>query len=211
MIVEAPVQKQERTRTSRSDRELVAACLAPGEGGDAFRELVERHKGMVMACAYGILKDHHEAEDAAQESFVKAYRSLHTLHDPSDFHAWLMTIARNTALTRSTKRRPAPVVQDDRAGEASHAVPSHHDARDAGDDPAATAAQRELHALVLRELDTIPVQYQRAVYFRFVKGLRCSEIAEIEGTGVSVVTSRLSRAVAILREKLAKFTGEHNA
>ena len=68
------------------------------------------------------------------------------------------------------------------------------------------ASRKELHGLVLRELEDIPEKYRRTVHLRFVRGHTCREIAGIEGVSVSAITCRLSRATAMLREKLTRLT-----
>jgi RNA polymerase sigma-70 factor (ECF subfamily) len=186
------------------DAELVAACLSGGPADDAFRELVRRHKSMVMCCAFGILKDHHEAEDVSQDAFVQAFRSLGSLRDGSGFGSWVISIARNAALDRVKRRRRHPA---DTGGNAADdfdgAVRMHRRV----DDPQAAASRRELHGMVLGELEGIPEQYRRVIHLRYVSGHSCAEIAQIEGTSVNLITCRLTRATAMLREKLARLTG----
>jgi RNA polymerase sigma-70 factor (ECF subfamily) len=203
MIVEAE-KPTTRVRTLTSDAELVAACVSGGGAADAFRELVQRHKGMVMYAAFRVLKDHHEAEDVSQEAFVKAYRALGTLRDGSDFGSWVTTIARNTALSRAATRARRPIESGDVVADAP--APERPGGGASGD-PSSAAAARELHGLVLRELEGISEAHRRTIYLKFVKGYTCAEIAQMEGTGVSAITSRLSRATAMLREKLTRLAG----
>ena len=101
----------EEKRTSvASDAELVSATLEAGSGA-VFGELVSRYKGMVMGLVYSIVKDHHEAEDMAQETFVRAFRSLGDLRKRSQFSLWLGSIARNVALRGVSRKRPSVVEQ----------------------------------------------------------------------------------------------------
>jgi RNA polymerase sigma-70 factor (ECF subfamily) len=207
MIVKAETPTR-LDRTLASDASLVAACVSGGRASEAFRELVQRHKGMVMYVAYRVLRDHHEAEDVSQEAFVKAYRSLGSLRDGAEFGSWVTTIARNTALSRAAKRARGPVEGTDVVGDA--AAPSRPDDAGAGD-PSSAVARRELHSLVLRELEDISEVHRRTIYLKYVKGFTCAEIAQMEGIGVSAITSRLSRATAVLRERLKRLTGGSTA
>ena len=184
---------ERKTKAPPSDAELVRRLLREG-GTEAFTVLVGRYKGMVMGRAFSILRDHHEAEDACQEAFVKAYRSLGQLAEPAGFAPWLGTIARNTALRRAGKRRPVPSeAVADPDGQLEHAEA----------DPALSAARRELYERALDEIEELPESYRSAVYLRYLKGHSCREIAEIQGVAVGVVTSRLTRATEELRRRLA--------
>ena len=190
---------EEHTSRTASDAGLVAAAL-DGDSA-AFGELVGRYKGMVMGRIHAIVRDWHESEDLAQEAFVRAYGALSQLRSGAEFPAWIGMIARNVARTHSAKRRPAPTGA---AGGGAPALPSS-----AGTpDPAETAARRELYEKALGEIEGLPEGYRSTVYMRYQKNLSCREIAEIEGVSVGVVTSRLARAAAALRERLAPLAGE---
>ncbi len=188
---------ERKTKAPPSDAELVRRLLREG-GTEAFTVLVGRYKGMVMGRAFSILRDHHEAEDACQEAFVRAYRSLGQLAEPSGFAPWLGTIARNTALRRAGKRRPVPSeAVTDPDGQLE--LPATAEA-----DPVLSAARRELYERALDEIEELPESYRSAVYLRYLKGHSCREITEIQGVAVGVVTSRLTRSTEQLRRRLAQ-------
>jgi len=174
-----------------SDAQLVALCLRNGSS-EAFSELVKRYTGMVLAAAIAILGDRHEAEDAAQEAFVKAYRSLGQLKEHNRFSAWLMTIVSNTARRRGASRRRLPLeaTASDELVDQDSATPDEQMARD------------EQRAQILAAMEELPEAYRGTVYLRCLRGHTCREIAEIEGVSVGVVTSRLSRAYEMLRTSL---------
>ena len=94
---------------------IVAAVL--GGNADAFRVLVERESVATFRACHRILGDLHEAEDAAQEAFLIAYRSLGTWRGSGPFGAWLRRIAVRVAIRRATARRPAlrldPITMDE--------------------------------------------------------------------------------------------------
>ena len=198
MALGAAVAEQ-RANATATDAGLVAASLGAG-GAGAFGELVGRYKGMVMGRILSIVADRHEAEDLAQDAFVRAYRSLAQLQKPSDFGAWLGRIARNVALTAARKRRPASLdglaAKDDAPAE--RVIPS-----DRAADPGVSAERRELYERALRTVESLPEEYRSTVYLRYLKGRSCREIAEIEGIPTGTVTSRLARAGEMLRERLA--------
>jgi RNA polymerase sigma-70 factor (ECF subfamily) len=198
------VGPQERISAMPSDAELVSLSLVEG-GRDAFSTLVRRYVGMVMARLIGILNDYHDAEDLAQEVFLKAYRSLSQLRNHERFASWLMSIATNTALRYSSKRRPVAISDEDRERlQASNRTGEERT-------PYHDLARREYHASVLDAVEKLPEGYRRSVYLRYLKGYSCREIAEIEGVAVGVITSRLSRAYEMLRKKLVPVLKEGGA
>jgi RNA polymerase sigma-70 factor, ECF subfamily len=71
----------------------------------AFREIVETHKERLYAVALGMMRDHHDAEDAVQECFLRAYRSLATFQAGAQVGSWLYRIAVNVCLDASRRRR----------------------------------------------------------------------------------------------------------
>jgi RNA polymerase sigma-70 factor (ECF subfamily) len=91
------------TNGSLDERAIVAAVL--GGDRDAFRRLVERESAAVIRACHRILGDHAEAEDAAQEAFVTAYRSLASWRSEGPFGAWLTRIAVRIALRQAGRRR----------------------------------------------------------------------------------------------------------
>ncbi len=90
-----------------------SADLAKAAAGDvdAFRTIVERYQGMVYSVAYNVLGDHTDAEDAAQEAFLRCYRKLPQYRGEATFSTWLFRLALNASVDyqRRERRRPEPV------------------------------------------------------------------------------------------------------
>ncbi len=182
-----------------SDAALVSTTLETGSGA-VFGELVTRHKGMVMGLVYSIVRDHHEAEDLAQEAFVRAFRSLKDLRNRSQFALWLGSIARNVALRGVSRKRPSVIEQ-------TYLLDGEDTGRPEGskkaEDPGKTVSKQETYDSIFSAIESLPETYRSTVYMKYQKGLTCREIAEVEGVSVGVVTSRLSRSMTTLREKLS--------
>ena len=165
---------------------------------DAFEGLVRRYQHRVVNYVQAIVRDSGEAEDVAQETFIRAYRSLGRFRGESAFKTWLYTIATNTARTslerRGRRERVADQsLDDDARALTAERVPSH------GPDPEATLVMRDA---IDRALATLPHELRVAVVLRDVEGLDYKEIAEVTEVPMGTVESRIFRARRKLRTLL---------
>lgn len=169
----------------RSDAELVNATLA--DDHQAYAELVHRYERSAKAVAAGVLNgDIHAAEDAAQEAFVKAYRSLHRLWQPAAFGPWLLKIVRREALNmvRRDARHPQTRLTAELAAASCNGDLDEN--------------ARRLLAAVLN----LPAHERRAVMLRHFRSLTVKDVADATGRSVGTVSKQLSRAHARLRLQL---------
>ncbi len=183
-------------RQADPDQALVADAVAGGR--DAFEALVRRHQTRIVNYAMAIVKDPADAEDVAQETFIRAYRSLARFRGDSSFKTWLYTIATNAARTGLERRGRRGRVEDgsldDEAGPLVAAdVP-------AGDADAETALVRR--EAIDRALAALPADLRVAVVLRDVEGLDYKEIAAATGAPIGTVESRIFRARRRLRPLL---------
>ncbi len=168
------------------DAVLVAA--ARGGDSDAFELLVRRHQAAVYGLALRMLGSEADAQDAAQDSFVQAWKALVGLRGDSAFATWLYRIVTNRCLNILAKRRPTDVLSDDHAS--------------ARDDPAEAAMGRErMHAVAAAVLRLGPDQ-RAALVLREFQGLSYDEVAEVLGVSVAAVKGRIHRARLLLMEEL---------
>jgi RNA polymerase sigma-70 factor (ECF subfamily) len=179
------------TQAAHADRQLVDAVL----GGDtaAFRLLVERESPEVIAVCRRILGNRSEAEDAAQESFLRAYRSLATYRADGSFAAWIARIAARQALARLVNRRPVIELDEATTGGSLAVI---------GDEPEASALAGEQRAAVREAVAALPRPQRDVVALRFFGELSLEEIAQTTRTPVGTVKSRLHRGLASLRESM---------
>ncbi|MGQ9591685.1 MAG: RNA polymerase sigma factor [Planctomycetota bacterium] len=174
------------------DRELVERVLA-GEP-EAFEGLVRRYNRMAGSIAYAILKDFHLAEDAVQDAFLKAFSSLPSLRDPAQFKFWFAELVRSKALDALRRKKTASSRIERRgAAEALRA------ARSAEEDE----IREELRARVRAAIEELPEADRLAVVLKHLEGMSYREIAELTGTTVGAVESRLFRARQALKRVLA--------
>ena len=168
-------------------------------GGDrrAFGHLVEAFQGPVYNLTYRMLGDPAEAEDAAQETFLRAYRKLDSYDPTRKFSTWLLSIASHYCIDRLRRRRLTWLSLEDEALPAD-AMVSHQPG------PERRAIQSEQEAQIDALLDTLSADYRSTVVLHYWYGLSYEEIAETTDSTVSAVKSRLFRARRMLAKRLQK-------
>jgi RNA polymerase sigma-70 factor (ECF subfamily) len=172
----------------------------------AFEELVENYQQRLVAVLHHLVGNNAEAEDLAQEAFLRIYRARKKYRARSKFSTWLFTIANNLALNslRSRQRKPAvslPLTDSGPLG----ARPAEQLARDRGSAPSQRLQQQELAEIVQQALAGLNERQRMAVVLNKFEDLNYAEIAEVMGLTTKGVKSLLNRARTNLREALAKY------
>ena len=179
-------------RPPATDRELAAGA----RWGDlaAYAELVERYERLAFRVAWLICRSSVEAEDAAQEGFIKAFRALGRLRQGAEFRPWLLQIIANQARNRVRSARRRNRYETLAAVDSADAVPSAEAAAVADDE------RRRLLAAV----EGLPERERMIVACRYLLELTEAETAAIAGIPRGTVKSRLSRAMSRLRAELTE-------
>ncbi len=178
------------------DREYIDRVLS-GEAA-AFETLVRKYNRMAGAIAFAIVRDFSAADDVVQEAFLKAYQSLGSLREVDKFRIWLAGIVRSRAIDWMRRRktiRTVPLASDDGGEEDSGMEPCGPPTED-------VVARKELREKILDAIESLPQEDRVVVVLKHMEGLSYKEIAEVTGTTVSAVESRLFRARQDLRKKL---------
>ena len=181
------------------DRALADAVL----GGDreAFRGLVEREASSIVSVCRRILGDASEAEDAAQEAFLIAFRKLGAYRGDGPLGAWVTRIAMREARDRALRR--APITSIDQASEASRSgIEAIAAAGRAPDDPALLAEAGEQAVRLRAAVAELPAHYADAVRMRYLDHLTFPEIAAATGRPEPTIRTHLHRGLARLRASL---------
>lgn len=160
---------------------------------DAFGELVRLYERPVFNLAYRMLGEPTEAEDAAQEAFLKAYSHLSRYDTTRSFKTWLLSITSNHCIDRLRKRRLIYLSLDE-------PLPPHPALTSDEMGPEMAAIARERSQKIQKMLDELSPEYRVVVVLRYWYDLSYSEIAEMLNTSESAIKSRLFRA----RQSLAK-------
>lgn len=172
------------------DTELIERILS----GDmrALEKLMRQHNRMLYRTTRAILRDDAEAEDAVQEAWIKAYRSLHTFRGGSKLSTWLVRIAANEALMRRRRnsRRPLPESVD--GVDTISSAPGPEEEAQGGQ------ARRMLEA----RIDALPDEFRAVFVLRALEELNVAETAAALGIPEATVRTRFFRARGLLREAL---------
>jgi RNA polymerase sigma-70 factor (ECF subfamily) len=183
----------------QSDLELVRRAQR-GERG-AFDLLVLRYQHKVIKLVARLLRDSTEAEDVAQEAFIKAYRALGSFRGDSAFYTWLYRIAVNTARNTMASRQRRPLRYEAGLSETEQAVVATR--LQHIDTPEASALTGEIRDVVTRTVEALPEDLSTAIVLREVEGLSYEEIAEAMDCPVGTVRSRIFRAREAIDRNLA--------
>ena len=179
--------------------ETVLKLAIPTEAAAAptVETLVAAHAGMVFRIAYSILRNHHDAEDAVQECFLRVVKHSARLHKVRNPKTWLARVAWTTALDKRRTVRPSASLDDDALGEPIVEVLA---------DPAPTAdvqlAGHQMQQLLERLIAALPNELRQPLELSTVQELSSPEIAEVMGIPEGSVRTRLYRARKLLKEKM---------
>jgi RNA polymerase sigma-70 factor, ECF subfamily len=188
-----------RTAMLRSDSELVEAVI--GGTHERYSELVRRYKSLVTTYCFSRVSQRETAEDLAQETFVRGFQALANLKKPSAFSGWLLSIAHNVCIDHlRNKSRTVPLEVHGTKDSQGEIILENK--RDVG--VMSRMAHEEMRERILAAIDSLGEEYRVTLVLRHVNGLSCEEISETLGVSLGTVTSRLSRAHRLLRDKLQK-------
>jgi RNA polymerase sigma-70 factor, ECF subfamily len=179
------------------ERALIARARAGDE--NAFAQLVSEHSARVHGALRRFGLTAQEADEVAQEVFVRAWRGLARFEQRSQFSTWLYRIAFNEAQRRLARRPPAA----DRLAGDEDAIAALPDAISAG--PQARTLDREFERTLEAALAELPADLRAAVVLRDLEGLSTEQAAEVTGIRQAAFKSRLHRGRMQLRDLLEPY------
>jgi RNA polymerase sigma-70 factor, ECF subfamily len=195
-----PLGSVERlTRVAQVDPDTGLVARVQNGELDAFEELVARHSRRVYRTLVGIIGNVEQAQDAMQDTFLKAFEHIGDFRGRSKFSTWLISIASNTALQLLRERKHLECLDD--AGEEAEFRPRQVRAWDA--DPEQLYSQAERRRLVESGLMKLPSKYRVVLVLRDLEQLSAEEAATALGLRIPAIKARLFRARMMLREALS--------
>jgi len=188
--------------SSEGDEALVRAF----QSGDkaAFDKLVLKHKDKLFNIIYWFLGDYEEANDCAQETFIKLFRSLKKFRFESAFSTWLYRIAINTSKNRLKsseyrwKKRTVPIENP----EGSKGGNPFREIKDDSPSPVIEFEKKERLRLIKKAINSLSEEQNRVIVLRDIQGLSYEEISGITGLNLGTIKSRIARGRLELRNKL---------
>ena len=185
----------------RDEGKMIAAILA-GES-QRFHDLIRPYERSVYVMALSFVRDESDAEDIAQEAFLKAFRNLASFRGEAKFGTWLISITLNEARSRLRRKKllklePLEVSNDD---DGSHVSPAL--LRDWKEIPSEALERSEMRSLLQKAVEELPPIYREIFVLRDIEELSINEAAEVLQISVASVKVRLHRARMALQKTLA--------
>jgi RNA polymerase sigma-70 factor (ECF subfamily) len=185
------------------DEELVRRV----QKGDkkAFDLLVLKYQNRIIQLINRYVRDPHESQDIAQETFIKAYRAMASFRGDSAFYTWIYRIAINTAKNHLAARSRRPT-DDEIEVEVAEQFEGENSLRDQ-ETPEGILLSEELGRTIQQALDELPSELRTAITLREMEGLSYDEIAGVMECPVGTVRSRIFRAREAIDKKIKSLTG----
>ena len=178
------------------DNELVKrVCMGETQ---LFRLLIEHHQQHIFNLCYRMLRQFEEADDATQDTFLKAYRSLKQFRGNARLKTWLCQIARNECLNRLRHENMASLDQQlttDYSFQIADSTPS----------PLELIEQQETQSIVHEAINKLPHQYRLVITLFHLNGLSYEEISQVMEIPMGTVKTHIFRARELLKSKLQAF------
>jgi RNA polymerase sigma-70 factor (ECF subfamily) len=195
-----PIAAEHLAEGAQADPDAGLVAKVKGGDLDAFEELVTRHSRRVYRTLVGIVGNVEDAQDAMQDTFLKAFQHIGSFQRRSKFSTWLLTIASNTGLQRLRERKRLESLDD-----ADPYIEEEFRPRQvrAWADPEQLYSESERRQLVENGLMNLAPKYRVVLVLRDIEQLSTEEAAAALGLGIPTLKSRLLRARLMLREALA--------
>jgi len=165
----------------------------------AYEELVRRWSARVLAVCHARVRSAHTAEELAQETLLRGLRAITTLDDPAKFGPWLCGIASRACLDWLKCGQARQVSLDTLSDGPADAWIAH-----GGETPHESAARADDHLRLLTEVESLPEIYREVILLYYYEDVTYREVAATLGVSAATVNARLTKARAMLRQRLSE-------
>lgn len=181
---------------------IVRRLIGEVRKGDqqAFAEIVELYKDKVYQVSYRMVGNVHEAQDIAQEAFLRAYTNLDRFDMERKFSTWLFRIATNVAIDRLRKKKPDFYLQEEVRGSDGLTFESQLAADE--ELPEDQVVTLEMQEWIQSEINQLPPKYRTAIILKYIEDLSINEISEILDIPPATVKTRVHRGREALRKRM---------
>jgi len=194
----------DREKRESNDRDVRLMLLVKEGDIPAFEELVEVHQGPVIGTVAKMLGGASDAEDIAQQVFIRVWKSASRYEPTAKFTTWLFTITRNLVFNETRRRQRKPTVSADEREEDSQWTTEDHDTASPDQD----ALNRELERAIDRAIEALPEKQRIAIILRRYEEMPYDEISKILSISIPALKSLLFRARGQLKESLQVYLDE---
>jgi RNA polymerase sigma-70 factor, ECF subfamily len=184
---------------NRDETQMIASILAGNT--HEFHDLIQPYERSVYSMALSMLQNEADAEDAAQEAFLKAFRNLGKFRGEAKFSTWLISITLNEARSRLRQKKTAKTESLDELNEGGHVSPAL--LRDWREIPSEVLERGEVRVMLQHAITDLPLIYREIFLLRDFEELSVNQSAEALGISVAAAKVRLHRARMMLQKKLA--------
>ena len=167
----------------------------------AYEEIVEIYKDKVFQLCFRMLGNRHEAEDMAQEAFVRAYVNIHTFNTDLKFSTWLYRIATNLCIDRIRKKKPDYYLDAEVAG--TDGLNMYSQIASDIESPEDQVESLELHDIIQREITKLPEKYRTVIVLKYIEELSLKEIGKVLDMPIGTIKTRIHRGREALRKQLS--------
>jgi RNA polymerase sigma-70 factor (ECF subfamily) len=167
---------------------------------DAFAEIVEIYSNSIYQLGYRMLGNRHEAEDIAQEAFIRAYVNIKSFNQDLKFSTWLFRIATNLCIDRIRKKKPDYYLDAEVSG--TDGLTMYSQLSSNSPLPENELESLELHETVQKEILKLPEKYRSVIVLKYMEELSLNEISEILDMPLGTVKTRIHRGREALRQQL---------
>ena len=167
---------------------------------DAFGEIVEIYKNSIYQLCYRMLGNRHEAEDIAQEAFIRAYVNIRSFNQDLKFSTWIFRIATNLCIDRLRKKKPDYYLDAEVAG--TEGLTMYSQVSSDSPLPETEVESLELQETVQKEILKLPEKYRSAIVLKYMEDMSLNEISEILELPLGTVKTRIHRGREALRQQL---------